>query len=395
MEYQTIYNKENTRIKFLAFVIIMPAYIDVLNVLLNTIGIGMTSVVTACIYIYVLISLILKCGIRKIDFFYLIGFYLVFLLNYLFFSSTRSEMLSQGMIIVYIFFIPYGLFSFKNVVNWDSFFSYLYKYAKWAIISGGMMLLFLSYDKYLGYMDYSYSLLPAVCAAYYYQAKGKNIEEKKTSSFIPMIMFVAGIIEMAAFGARSGILYAVLFVGVLELLRKDISIQKKLLICGVLVIGGMIGVFYLDDILYLVSKLPYFENSYLVRSFLKGKLFNTDTRQVIWQSCFERLNTMGMDVTGFFGDRPYCAGAVYPHNIVLEILMSWGWIIGGCILAYLLWLIIRGLTCKGLKRDVCIFIIFSCLSRFFMSGTYIREGKFWITVFVLVALGKGKKKANN
>ena len=378
MEYQTIYNKENTRIKFLAFVIIMPAYIDVLNVLLNTIGIGMTSVVTACIYIYVLISLILKCGIRKIDFFYLIGFYLVFLLNYVFFSSTRSEMLSQGMIIVYIFFIPYGLFSFKNVVNWDSFFSYLYKYAKWAIISGGMMLLFLPYDKYLGY-----------------QAKGKNIEEEKTSSFIPMIMFVAGIIEMAAFGARSGILYAVLFVGVLELLRKDISIQKKLLICGVLVIGGMIGVFYLDDILYLVSKLPYFENSYLVRSFLKGKLFNTDTRQVIWQSCFERLNTMGMDVTGFFGDRPYCAGAVYPHNIVLEILMSWGWIIGGCILAYLLWLIIRGLTCKGLKRDVCIFIIFSCLSRFFMSGTYIREGKFWITVFVLVALGKGKKKANN
>lgn len=197
MEYQTIYNKENTRIKFLAFVIIMPAYIDVLNVLLNTIGIGMTSVVTACIYIYVLISLILKCGIRKIDFFYLIGFYLVFLLNYVFFSSTRSEMLSQGMIIVYIFFIPYGLFSFKNVVNWDSFFSYLYKYAKWAIISGGMMLLFLPYDKYLGYMDYSYSLLPAVCAAYYYQAKGKNIEEEKTSSFIPMIMFVAGIIEMA------------------------------------------------------------------------------------------------------------------------------------------------------------------------------------------------------
>ena len=193
----------------------MPAYIDVLNVLLNTIGIGMTSVVTACIYIYVLISLILKCGIRKIDFFYLIGFYLVFLLNYVFFSSTRSEMLSQGMIIVYIFFIPYGLFSFKNVVNWDSFFSYLYKYAKWAIISGGMMLLFLPYDKYLGYMDYSYSLLPAVCAAYYYQAKGKNIEEEKTSSFIPMIMFVAGIIEMAAFGARSGILYAVLFVGVL------------------------------------------------------------------------------------------------------------------------------------------------------------------------------------
>lgn len=38
-------------------------------------------------------------------------------------------------------------------------------------------------------------------------------------------------------------------------MRKDISIQKKLLICGVLVIGGMIGVFYLDDILYLVFSM--------------------------------------------------------------------------------------------------------------------------------------------
>lgn len=392
MGYQNIYdNDENIRVKILAFVIIMPAYIDVLNVLLNTIGIGLTSVVTACIYIYVLLILIIKCGIRKNDIFYLMGFYLIFLLNYIFFSSTRNEMVSQGMIIVYIFFVPYGVFSFKNIIKWDRFFSYLYKYSKLAIISGGIMLLFLPYDKYLGYMDYSYSLLPAVCSTYYYQAKGQKREKKRKSS-VPILMFLLGLIEMAAFGARSGILYAVLFVMVLEILRKDISIQKKFLICGGLALVSIIGIFYLDDIIYLVANLPYFENSYLVRSFLKGKLFNTDTRQIIWQSCFERLNTMGLEVTGFFGDRPYCAGAVYPHNIILEILMSWGWIIGGGILLYLLWIIIRALTCKGIERDVCIFIIFSCLSRFFMSGTYIREGKFWITLFVLIALGKSKKR---
>ena len=73
----------------------------------------MTSVVTACIYIYVLISLILKCGIRKIDFFYLIGFYLVFLLNYVFFQYKKAEMLSQGMIIVYIFLFHMGCLASK------------------------------------------------------------------------------------------------------------------------------------------------------------------------------------------------------------------------------------------------------------------------------------------
>lgn len=105
MEYQTIYNKENTRIKFLAFVIIMPAYIDVLNVLLNTIGIGMTSVVTACIYIYVLISLILKCGIRKIDFFYLIGFYLVFFIELcIFFEYKKRNAFARNDNCIYFFY---------------------------------------------------------------------------------------------------------------------------------------------------------------------------------------------------------------------------------------------------------------------------------------------------
>lgn len=390
MEYRNIYKKENIRVKFLAFVIIMPAYLDVLNVLLNTVGLGMTSVFTAGIYIYILIALIVKCGIRKIDFFYLMGFYLVFLFNYIFFSTTRSEMISQGMIIVYIFFIPYGIFAFKNIMRWDNFFVYLYKYAKLAIISGGIMLLFLPYDKYLGYMDYSYSLLPAVCSAYYYQTKGqKKIVSKK--SYTPMFIFVVGLIEMAAFGARSGVLYALLFVATLEILRKDILIQKKVLICGIIAVISVIGIFYLDNILYLIAKLPYFENSYLVRSFLRGKLFNTDTRQVIWQNCFERLATMGLSISGFFGDRAYC-GSVYPHNIILEILMSWGWIIGGIIIIYLLLMIVQGLLKKGTERDVCIYIVLACLSRFFMSGTYIREGKFWITLFVLIALNKQHKK---
>ena len=156
-------------------------------------------------------------------------------------------------------------------------------------------------------------------------------------------------------------------------------------------IDTIIGIFYLDDILYLVANLPYFENSYLVRSFLRGKLFNTDTRQVIWQNCFERLATMGLSISGFFGDRAYC-GSVYPHNIILEILMSWGWIIGGIIIIYLLLMIVQGLLKKGTERDVCIYIVLACLSRFFMSGTYIREGKFWITLFVLIALNKQHRK---
>lgn len=391
MKYEVMTNQDNLRVKILAFVIIMPAFLDVINVLLKTFGFDVTSVVTASIYFSIMAFLVVKCKIQVTDIIILLGYYIIFLINFIVFDNTRDYMVSIGMLIVYFFFIPCGIFAFKNIRSWNYFFKYLYGYSKIAIISGAFMLFFLPYNNYLGYMDYSYSLLPAVCSAYYHYSKNQDVYQSR-KSYISLTLFFIGTIEMAAFGARSGIFYTFLFIIFLDFLRDDISRIRKIMLIGLLSMILCITFIFLDDILYFISEIPYFENSYIIRSFLKGKLYNTDTRQVIWESCFERLNTMGLDISGFFGDRAYCGGAVYPHNIILEIVMSWGWIVGTIIILYLIYIISRSMCCKNIERDVSIFIICSCLSRFFMSGTYIREGKFWIAFFVFLALSKMKKR---
>jgi hypothetical protein len=112
---------------------------------------------------------------------------------------------------------------------------------------------------------------------------------------------------------------------------------------------------------------------------------------MIWQSCFARLSNMGFFVGGFFGDREYCIG-VYPHNIALEILMSWGWILGTMLLLAILILIVKSMRTKGVYRDVAWFYIMTCFSRYLLSGTYVREGKFWISMYVLYAVVKSFKQ---
>lgn len=368
--------------KALAFGITMPAFVDVINVFLQTTGIGFTSLVTASIYVMTLLYILKYQKPTGIDVFILSLFYLLFYVNYVFFPNTRSLLTTKEMLIIYFFAIPYGVFSFRRVRCWSVFFDYLYLNGIVAIFSGGFMLLFLQYEKYLIYMDYSFALLPSICACYYKfrRYKGTDLD------YVALIITGIGGIEIVAFGARACILYAVLYVAFLELIRSDTSIDFKVIIGTVFGIIGSIVMLQLNNILLFLSTLSAFKNSYLIWTFLNGKMYSVKTREIIWDACFERLHTMGLQVGGFFSDRPYCGGGVYPHNIVLEIVMSWGWIIGGGIVLLLVVIILKAFLSNGIKQLACLFILLTCLGRFAMSGTYVAEGKFWTALFAFWAI---------
>ena len=196
---------------------------------------------------------------------------------------------------------------------------------------------------------------------------------------------------MIAFGARAPVAYIVLYIIILELLRDDLNLGYKILIASALLIIGGAYILLQNQIFSMLSTMPLFQNSYLLRTFQKGSLYESSTRNIIWENCIQRIKTMGFFVGGFFGDRPYC-GSVYPHNIFLEIIMSWGWIIGSGMILFLIMLIIKGLGYKGIYKEVTIFAIFAELSRYFLSGTYVREPKFWIALFILISVSKRTNK---
>ena len=92
---------------------------------------------------------------------------------------------------------------------------------------------------------------------------------------------------------------------------------------------------------------------------------------------------MGLSISGFFGDRSFCLGYAYPHNIIYEILMSFGWIFGIISILFYAYELLRAFFHN---KEVTIFIFLTLFTRYFISGSYLTEGRFWITTALIIAI---------
>ena len=371
-------NIDHIRIQILGLLLLLPKVLEFLNSCFH-----LSSVVTIGLYVGVLAFSILKCKSIKIsNLAILMIVYMVFAVNYLLFENTRKYMLAQDMILIYFFFIPIGVFIIKEIHSWDNYEKILYPFSVISVLLNTLVFVFGERTS-LSYMEVSYSLLPFLAILYFCARIGAD-------RILPLIFFIAGAVEIFAFGARGPILFLLIFIFLYEMLRTDVTGYKKVfLFMGGAFLISLLSLFS-NSIIESLSKMKIFENSYIIQNLSSGDFLQHKTRTVISQQCLTRIKSMGMEVSGFFGDRDYCGG-VYPHNIIYELLMSLGWVLGGLAILMLLKLILRAFIKKE-NRMIVVFLTTTLLFRFFVSGSYLIEGKFWIFLFALMSLQHKKNK---
>jgi hypothetical protein len=371
----------------LAYVFFMPILIGLFNVVINQFGLGSASSMTKFVYIASLI--VLLCRVRKnllkSDLLILFAIYFIIAVSYVLFSDTRELLIGINMLIIYVFFIPICVFSIRKIKDWSLFFFVLRKIGVIAVAMAAFILIFLDYEKYLIYMGFSYTILPFIAALY-----RAFREERKV---IDIIMFIIGTVSIFVFGARAAILFLTLYIVLYEITRADKNLQFKIITTIVISLASVTINLNADNIITALSRLSSFDNSRFLTQLIKGSLFESKSRDVLYEVCINRINTMGLEVTGFLGDRAYCTGYAYPHNFVYEILMSWGWIFGVLILLWMLWLFVKCLVHRdAMRREIALFMIITGFARYMISGSYLIEGKFWIMLFAMIALSKGWNK---
>lgn len=382
MQKQASYDQ--VRIQILGVVLLLPKILEFIGGYF-----GSFFPITIGLYVGVLIITILKCKTIKIsDITILMIVYAIFAFNYLLFDDTRKYMLEQDMLLIYFFFIPIGVFVFKEIQSWNDYEKILYPFSVVSVLLN--TLVFVLRDQGgLSYMEVSYSLLPFLAVLYSCARSATNC--KFTYKILSWILFATGTVEIFAFGARGSILFLLIFILLYEALRANSAGYKKF----VIFLGGVclvaITFLFSNSIIESLSRLKIFENSYIFQHLSGGEFFQHETRTTIYQQCLRRIESMGMEVSGLFGDRYYC-GSVYPHNIVFELLMSLGWIFGLISILLLLILILRAVFMKE-KSTVAAFLITTLFLRFFVSGSYLIEGKFWVFLFTLISLQHKKRTA--
>ena len=231
-------------------------------------------------------------------------------------------------------------------------------------------------------MQMSYSLsfgylmaLPTVIFMYL------SYKERKPVYYV---FAAAGLLSILTNGNRGALLIPIAFCALMwgtNVLKLKDPTKKGLIITGVAGLAALVVVFreQLQALLGAVVELTGIQ-SRSINMIVEGTITSDNGRLRIWNTVINAIRTGGPLGHGILGDRPYVYHlhvAGYSHNIVLEILCSFG-IAGVFLILYLVSDIIWMLTkCKDEEwRELyIIFLASSCQLLLSKSFWYVWE--FW------------------
>lgn len=372
----------------LLFAFSTAIFLPILFDFITTVTRGNSSSYTFAIYIGTLILFFVQFSkiIRAKNIIALFGIYIFFLFNYILFPISQTYLSSNEFILVCIYFISIGVLFFTHIRDWSGLISMVNKYSVPAILIGLYILLSTNIVTGKGdevlftYMEFSYALLPFICAPFarYYETKNK----------LTLLVFLIGLFEILSYGCRGAVIFTILFV----LLTILLNSKTNKFIFFTFVLVGLIIYVNIEYIANTLLSFDLFSNSRFLNHFISGEMFESP-RSKIYDLCEQRIFTMGIDISGLFGDRPFC-GSIYPHNFIYEIMMQSGWLLGPIILILYLNIIIYSLKNKR-NRQAAIFILCTLLLKFMLSGSYLLSGQFWIATCGLIAISKSKNIITN
>lgn len=381
-----IKNFDNFYLNMFSWLLVMPVLQDFFFVVCDFLGLsGVSSFVSAVFYIATLLVTVAFGQKKIVDLFILAAAYLPFFLNYLIFTDTRSYLGDMSMVMVYLFFLPFAVLIPLKINDWSRFFERFFPFAVSAVVLSALNLHMFREGAFLNYMDFSYSLLPAVCAIYCFT----RIEALKKKEIVPKVIavssFVIGAVEIFAYGARASFLFLLMMIYCFEMLYTSVNFTKKIGYSLFFLILSLLFVLFQNEIFGALSSISLFDDSRMLAKLVEADLLKSEGRQIIYDQCVNRISIMEFDILGILGDRPlfdFC----YPHNFFYEVLISYGWLFGCIFIISLFAMFFRALI--KYDKAVCLFLLFSLFMRFCISGSYVVEMKFWLFLFALISINR-------
>ena len=236
----------------------------------------------------------------------------------------------------------------------------------------------LTYNQAYGF----YFLFCAIVFLYFY------LKEKKKIYIVPFLICV---IQILMYASRTAVLSLVCYV-ILYLFFEDTgkgSNQKKVLYSVALIFVTLI----LNSNTFMTWVISTIKNlglsSKIIDAFVSGNNAIDGGRIYLYTEGWNAIvnNPLGL---GVFCDR-YLFGH-YTHNIIIEILLDFGWFIGGALLVGLIVLIAKMLLSKRCVWK-SFFLIFLSLTivRLSLSYSFWQDANFWIMIAIAVTYSKTGK----
>ncbi len=228
-----------------------------------------------------------------------------------------------------------------------------------------------------------------------------GVKEKKKLYFV---LAAISFVEILLGGSRGPLIGTAILLALLFYRYRDrFSKGTKIIVVSAAVLMLFLLLFFgLDTILSVIgsilSRIFGNSSSRTLQMLISGKsddLLDNSGRSRLYGMAFDMIKN-GFFGYGAYGDR-YVIGQVfwvgYTHNIFLEFLIDYGWLIGGtlCILtiADSLNILFR---CKNESWWICFVIFFIPATKLLLSGSYWYSESFWAAIAVCLMYKRAVKE---
>lgn len=290
---------------------------------------------------------------------------------------------------IVLVFIPCGVLV-SQIFDFSEAFIILRKYAWYGSLI--MMVSFCcGYLNYWGYQYWGVQLSPFILILF------ANYSNNKRFGDLFLLLIDALLILL---GGRQSFVVVVLACFALYIYdnrKKSIRmfiVSSLIVLVGLIFISGSYTLFFR----WLNSVMDSFGlHMEALDRIASGKLFDTSTRNIYYVYSADIIHTNGSKVSGLLSDRyylrnygQYTSWMVYPHNIILELLIDFGTVLGTLISVLLLVSVIRNMFFLGDKyrKRMGIIICVLTMVRLFVSNSFIIEGDFYIMLGFLFGINK-------
>ncbi|WP_294143745.1 O-antigen ligase [uncultured Clostridium sp.] len=273
----------------------------------------------------------------------------------------------------------------------------------------------LKYASLLLLLYSGYQFIKAVSDGYWtvLNAAGESIEQSYNLGFGYTVIFCATIFfglfirekrkiylilgcistVLALTGGSRGCIVCLLVFGILYLFKEFsvVPIHKKIMITAAAVLLGILFNAFYYDILSGLSGI----DARTIQMFLSGDITSDNGRDAIYSLASEAIKNMPFLGYGAFGDRQFITPYYYwgyCHNIFLEMIIDFGWLLG--IIVFLI-IGIKSIQVLISARDEQAFVICILLSanaKLFLSDTFWGYPQFWMLIAYLFFVFKEERK---
>ena len=240
-----------------------------------------------------------------------------------------------------------------------------------------------------GDMNAAYIILPHLCLVF------AGTMRKPTVWNVGAL--VVGGVMLLFLGNRGSLLCLGIFVIFSILFSGKLKRPVLFLVLSVSIMLALFS-FGLLDLLYEVAD----KNGFSLRIFEKlesGEISASSGRDKIKQRVWEYILLHPIIGMGIFSDRRV-AGGHYAHNILYELMIHYGMVLGTILLILLIWMIVKTYTYLKAKEDrwtldyFCALFFSSCL-KLLLSSSYLMEPYFFLMLGFAFAVLKERKRTED